>query len=360
MKISYVPSNRSSSLLPYDGLMRTLLLLPAILCLLAKGLSQEKSSERKPALTLRGHERPIAALAFSPDGKRLASASADDTLRIWDLAASKCVLTLQGKGKGITTVAFSPNGDHILGGNWNGELTVWNAQTGDLVQTLRGHKENITSAAFSPDGKRIAAGSGDDTLRVWEVATGKEVFVRDHGNEYDISAVTFSPDGKHLVSGDGDSLLKLWNAENGETIATLEGHEGAITCLAFSHDGKHFVSGSIDDTLKIWDVAKAAEVMTLRGHAEDGGLLPERWHDLLLERRRHGPRLGRSHRQNAGNAQGRWQAVHLCRRECEATRRIDRPRDPCLGPVIACNSIGSAVVPTSGVRISSFPWRRRC
>jgi len=141
------------------------------------------------------YERTINAIAFSPDGKRIATASDEDTLKIWDITTGKELLSIAAKGQGIAAIAWHPNGKQIATGHWNKTIGIWNAENGKLIQTLTGHKENILALAYDADGSRIASGSGDDTLKLWNAETGKAIQTIDSGNEYDITAVCFSPDG---------------------------------------------------------------------------------------------------------------------------------------------------------------------
>lgn len=226
------------------------------------------SDALKP-MVLRGHERWVSAVAFSPDGTRIASGSGDDTLKLWDMPTGKEARELRGGGRGITSVAFSADGNHLAAGTWDGAIKIWTARDGKEIGTFRGHKETVTSLAFSPDGKRIVSGSGDDTFRVWDAANGKQLLMVENDNDYDFTAVAFFPDNKRILAGDADNALRLWDAATGEELQSLEGHELAITAIAMSRDGRRIVSGSQDDTARVWDVKSGKQLLTLRGHADD-------------------------------------------------------------------------------------------
>ncbi len=124
------------------------------------------------SLVLRGHERWVAAVQFSPDGKRLVSGGEDESVKVWDARTGTLLWSVRENGSAVTAVAFSPDGKRVVAGRWDGVLKVRAAQDGRLLTTLRGHAENITAVVFSPDGKRIASGSGDDTLKIWDAESG--------------------------------------------------------------------------------------------------------------------------------------------------------------------------------------------
>ena len=218
--------------------------------------------------TLRGHEDGVKSIAFSPDGKRIVSGSVDKTIKIWDAATGAELMTLRGHGRRIDVVAFSPDGKCIVSGSADNTIKVWDTATGAEVMTLRGHKDGIRSVAFSPDGKHIASGSGDKTIKIWNAATGIELMtLRGHGYWGEtIGSVAFSPDGERIVSGGGDKTVKIWDAATGAELMTLRGHGNWIDSIAFSPDGKRIISGSGDNTIKVWDSATGAELMSLRGH----------------------------------------------------------------------------------------------
>ena len=216
--------------------------------------------------TLTGHSDSVTSVAFSPDGRTLASGSRDDTIRLWDVATRRSIATLTGYSP-----VFSPDGRTLAAGSNNNTIKLWDVATGRSIATLTGY-----SPVFSPDGRTLAAGSNNNTIKLWDVATGREIATLT-GQSESVYSIAFSPDGKTLASGSGsfDGTIQVWDIATGRRIATLEGHSTTfrytdVNSLAFSRDGKILASGSADNTIKLWDVATRREIATLTGHSING------------------------------------------------------------------------------------------
>jgi len=174
------------------------------------------------ASNLQGHTSQVNSVAFSPDGKRLATGAADHTVKIWDFATGKDVLTLQGHTSQVTSVAFSPDGKRLATGAWDTAAKIWDLATGKELLTLQGHNGLIESIAFSPDGKRLAAGA-NNTAKIWDLATGEGLLTL-QGHTSQVNSVAFSPDGKRLATGSLDATAKVWDLATGKELLTLKGH----------------------------------------------------------------------------------------------------------------------------------------
>jgi WD40 repeat protein len=239
----------------------------------------QAKKKRTPLLTLRGHRGRIFRLVYSPDGRRLASASEDRTVKVWDTSTGELLRTLEGHTANVCGLAFSPDGKRIAsaaGGrgelpNEPGEVIVWDALTGKSAVVIRGHTGAVYGVAFSPDGTRIASAGSDRTVKVWDAATGKEALTL-AGHSGNVYTVAFSPDGTRLASASGDfhqakfGEMKVWDAITGKESYTITGHKGAVYTVMFRPDGRYLASTGGDQTLGVWEVATGRQVLSLTGH----------------------------------------------------------------------------------------------
>jgi WD40 repeat protein len=236
-------------------------------------------SQSRALLKLHGHKATIRALAWSPDGTRLASGSGQlganvGELKVWDSVSGQELAAAGDRiGYAVTTVAWSPDGEHLASGGEHmsgfqntipGDIPIWNAKTGRKVIELRGHLGSVNSVAWSPDGRRLASAGGNfgppGQAKVWDVATGRAlVDLPGHGNQ--VNSVAWTPDGQRLASASTDGTIKIWDATTGQEIRTLRGRL-AVRTAHWSPNGRRLASTAADG-VNVWDTDTGRAVWTL-------------------------------------------------------------------------------------------------
>ncbi|QRV79031.1 WD40 repeat-like protein [Ceratobasidium sp. AG-Ba] len=217
-----------------------------------------------------GHEDLVTSVAYSPDGRYIVSGSGDGTVRIWDTETGAQIgEPLVGHEDPVTSVTYSPDGRYIVSGSEDETVCIWDANRGTQIgEPLVGHEGSVTSVAFSPDGQRIISGSEDWSVLIWDTETGAQIGQRLVGHEDSVTSVACSPDGQYIVSGSDDGTVRIWDVETGAPISEpLVAHSSSISSVAYSPDGRRIVSGSDDKTLRIWDVDTGEQIgEPLAGH----------------------------------------------------------------------------------------------
>ncbi|MEH1841720.1 MAG: serine/threonine-protein kinase [Nostoc sp.] len=250
----------------------------------------------------------VNALAISPDGYTLASASDHKNIKLWDLNTKKVLASLSGHSQAVKSVTFSPNGQILATASNDKTIKLWQVETLEQICTLLGHAHAVKSVAFSPDGQILASGSWDKTIKLWDVNTGKEICTI-AGHQLKVNSVAFTPQGQILASASYDRTIRLWqipalgrgrgagSREQGDInsaelknhskgvedippaplplvqnrpyslLGTLSGHTWAVLTVAFSPDGQILATGSDDNTIKLWEVNTGQLICTLVGHS---------------------------------------------------------------------------------------------
>jgi WD40 repeat protein/serine/threonine protein kinase len=220
---------------------------------------------------------PFISVVFSPDSRFLASAATPPTrVKLWETATGQEIRTFAEANHSVKCLVFSPDGKCLAGAiPTDHAVWTWDVETGEKMLHLEGHTDNVFCVTFSPDGRLLASGSKDQTVRVWDAASGREVFAPlEHA--FGVNWVTFSADGKQLATASApswwlrgdDGEVKIWDVTTRRVLRTLHGHTGYIFCVAFSPDGRRLATAGYDQTVKIWDTGSGEEALTLRGHKE--------------------------------------------------------------------------------------------
>ncbi|MHB8520529.1 MAG: WD40 repeat domain-containing serine/threonine protein kinase [Limisphaerales bacterium] len=262
--------------------------------------------------TFPGHSNVVSCVAFSPDGRTLASGSADSAVKLWDVANRRLLATLPAYTNSADWLAFSNDGETLATVGDEGLIKLWNIKTHQLIFTMKekraariavspvgtllaigyGHPvygddiggpiklwdyvshqvvrifpEPGSRIAFSPDGKILAARGSNEVVKLWKVEAGEEMGKLE--NDGDVLCLAFSPDGQTLATGNWAGEAQLWNVAAGKRGLPLQGHTGGVWSLAFSPDGKILATGSSDQTLRLWNVATGKEESKLIGHGSE-------------------------------------------------------------------------------------------
>jgi WD40 repeat protein len=230
--------------------------------------------DAEPVSVLTGHGASVRSVVWSPDGRRIASSSDDETVKIWDWATNASVLTMHGHNGPVHSVAWSPDGTRLASGGEDSTVSVWNVTTGDKIHQLlcKSRSESILSVAWSPNGQWLAAGrdreasAGYGTVTLWDLASLKYRHLRTSDAHGEINSVAWSPDSRLLASATRQLRIEIWDVAAGEKKSTLQVHKNAVYSAAWSPDGEHLASAGEDQTVKIWDPITHDIVTTLYGH----------------------------------------------------------------------------------------------
>ena len=219
--------------------------------------------------TVSAHDDAITQLKYSPDGKTIATASWDKTVKLWDTATDRLIATLTGHRDGVNSIAFSADSQILLSGSEDKTIKVWDIQDKPkLVNTLEGHTDSVKTVTVSPNGNLIASAGYDNTIKIWS-STG-ELLQTIAAHKLAISSLEFNTNGNILASGSWDNTVKLWSIQDegrdSKLLHTLTGHQDGVTTISFNSDGTLLASGSGDRNVKLWNAKTAELIKTLRGH----------------------------------------------------------------------------------------------
>ncbi len=239
-----------------------------------------------PARLLLGHRVPVNNIAYSADGRYLASTSRDGAIRVWELGTPGMAARIDHTTT-ISDVAFGAADSEVLAAAADGRVWSSDARTGAAIREYRGHTRTVNHVALSPDGRRVAASAADGTVRVWDHAAGQTEFVFDtkdhradarwswpeHAHPHQANRIVFHPAGRLLACAGEDGNVSLWDCETATCAAVLAAHRGRVPDVDFSPDGHKLASISYDEQLILWDVATHQMIRAVRAHPSGGRTL---------------------------------------------------------------------------------------
>jgi WD40 repeat protein len=242
-----------------------------------------RDARGRPLHVLKGHAGGVAAVAYHPNGKQLATASFDGTVKVWEVATGREWFTLSGHKLPVTAVAFSADGKFLASGSGGvgtpiandtpGEVKLWSLETQREIKAFAGHTGRVTCVLFHPDGKRLFTAAHDGTVRLWDMPSGGGVVFRKYDSP--LTSLAFSPDAKRLAVGalaGGDleaqtHVVSIWDITSGRETLALKGYSTYVVhAVAFTADDRRLACGLHDGTVKLWDLTTGHEVLHLKGH----------------------------------------------------------------------------------------------
>jgi WD40 repeat protein len=227
--------------------------------------------------TLRGHIGSIGRIAWSSDGRLLASPSEDKTIRLWDTGTGKCLHILKGHQERVIRAAFNSTGLILASGGGEADefeeqsldssIRLWDALNGKVIREFNGHIGPVSALAFDPTNQFLASGSYDSQVKLWSVVTGKHLpLLSEHEGVSD--SLAFDPSGRILVGSDDNGIIHLWEIPSGNKLRTIESQHGWSTSVAFDPTGQMLVSAGGDSTIRIWEVSTGRLIRTFEGHTD--------------------------------------------------------------------------------------------
>jgi WD40 repeat protein/serine/threonine protein kinase len=212
----------------------------------------------------------VHALAFSPDGRRIAGPGPDASLVLYAVDTGRPIFRFEGDQRAVLDLAWSPDGRTLVGAFSSHVMGVWDAGNGHMIHNSFGrHDGPVAAVVFSPDGRTLASASYDHTVKLWKLEDHQHPLATLRGHTDEVRAVAYSPDGQRIASAGLDRSLRIWDARSAAELAVNRGRTGTMTSLAYGPDNATVVTGSADETVSLWDAAARQEVRTFKGHTDE-------------------------------------------------------------------------------------------
>lgn len=213
----------------------------------------------------KGHSKKVNTLAFSPDGQLLATASDDNTIRIWSVHTGRKLKVLKGHTDNVLCIDFSPDGRKLLSGSRDSQIKLWNITSAKEIRTFKSHKSSVNSVKFSPKGDYFISGSSDNSVRYWKINKKKSIAVLIK-HKASVNHVCFSPNGKYFTSASNDKTFKLWQTSSQKLVKTYKRHYQAVKSVCFSPNSKYIYSASAAGVIRVWKTTSTKEIKMIPAH----------------------------------------------------------------------------------------------
>ena len=218
------------------------------------------------SLKLKGHNLKIRHVSFSPNGIFLATASDDNTARVWDLLTGESVAVLEGHTAPVNSANFSPDSKYIVTASEDQSVKIWDVSRGELLETLDKHTKGVNYAVFGAEGKQVATASKDGKVLVWDLASAKVVRSL-LGHKGPVNSVAFSTKGNWIATASEDNTARVWDAESGQKMLSISGHKAAVNTVKFNKDSSLLLTSSADNTVVVWQTFSGRKLKVFKGHS---------------------------------------------------------------------------------------------
>lgn len=214
-----------------------------------------------------GHFDAVQSVVFSPDGERLLTASVDTTAALWQVHTGRLIRKFKGHAAPVNSAVFSPDGKKILTGSTDKTAILWDAETGAQLRTFKGHTDEVVGVAISPDARTVATASADRSAMLWNAETGEKLFAMRTTDT--VSGIVFNPDGKLVAASNFANNAYIWETATGKSVGSTRRVNLDLNAIAFTPDGRRFFTAGKDATVKLWDTTTRELLREFSGHSTD-------------------------------------------------------------------------------------------